>query len=73
VKEIAMKFIRFRRTKIKRVSERGATEYEDGAQRLAMLKTDIIQFARCLKCLDRVNRALKKAAEGGYGASDVGG
>jgi hypothetical protein len=38
-----------------------------------MLETDIIRFARCLKCLDRVNRALKKAAEGGYGASDVGG
>ena len=68
-----MKFIRFRLAKIKHVSERGATEYEDGAQRLAMLETGIIRFARCLKCLDRVNRVLKKAAVGGYGASDVSG
>jgi hypothetical protein len=47
-------------SEIKRASEGGAMEYEDHAQKLAMLEIDGSRFVRSLGRLDRVNRALTK-------------
>jgi len=51
----------------------GAREYEDEAQKLAALELDGNLVARDAGRLERVERALKKIAEGTYGLSDVSG
>jgi len=51
----------------------GAREYEDEAQKLAALELDGNLVARDAARLERVERALKKIAEGTYGLSDVSG
>ncbi len=48
-------------------------EYEDDAQRLAMLELEGNLVARDIARLERVNRALEKIKEGTYGLSDVSG
>jgi len=58
---------------IKRESQARPREYEDDAQKLAMLELDGNRVVRNLKRLDRVDRALKKIEEGTYGLSDVSG
>jgi hypothetical protein len=47
-KKIAMKVIRFRWGKIKRAHEGGAMEYEDDAQKLAVLEIDGNRIVRSL-------------------------
>jgi DnaK suppressor protein len=51
----------------------GAHEYEDDAQKLAMLELEGNLVARDVKRLEQVDRALKKIEEGTYGASDLSG
>ena len=54
--------------------KRGSSaEYEDDAQRLALLEIDSVQVARDLARLNRVERALQKIAERTYGLSDASG
>ena len=50
-----------------------AHEYEDDAQKLAMLETEGNLLSRDLERLSRVERALRKIEEGTYGFSDVSG
>jgi DnaK suppressor protein len=50
-----------------------AHEYEDDAQRLAMLETEGNLVSRDIERLSRVERALRKIDEGTYGVSDVSG
>jgi len=50
-----------------------AHEYEDDAQRLAMLETDGNLVNRANARLGQVERALRKIEEGTYGLSDVSG
>jgi DnaK suppressor protein len=50
-----------------------AHEYEDDAQKLAMLETEGNLVSRDLERLSRVERALRKIEEGTYGFSDVSG
>jgi DnaK suppressor protein len=54
-------------------SSGGAREYEDDAQKLAMLELDGNLVARDVARLERIDRALKKIEEGTYGASDLSG
>jgi len=51
----------------------GPREYEDDAQKLALLEVDGKRVVRNLNRLNLVNRALLKIAEGTYGLSDVSG
>jgi len=51
----------------------GPREYEDDAQKLALLEVDGNRVVRNLNRLNLVNRALQKIAEGTYGLSDVSG
>ena len=51
----------------------GPREYEDDAQRLAMLEVDGNLVVRDIERLARVDRALRKIEEGSYGLSDVSG
>jgi DnaK suppressor protein len=51
----------------------GAHEYEDDAQKLAMLELEGNLVARDVQRLEQVDRALKKIEEGTYGASDLSG
>ena len=48
-------------------------EYEDDAQRLALLENDGVLVARDLLRLNRVERALQKIVECTYGLSDASG
>src|SRR5262252_5124228 len=48
-------------------------EYEDDAQKLALLEVDGNRVVRNLHRLSLVNRALEKIEEGTYGRSDVSG
>jgi len=50
-----------------------AREYEDDAQKLAMLETEGILVNQDVGRLARVERALQKIDEGTYGYSDVSG
>ncbi len=50
-----------------------AHEYEDDAQKLAMLETGGNLLSRDIERLSRVQRALRKIEEGTYGFSDVSG
>lgn len=50
-----------------------AHEYEDDAQRLAMLETEGNLAIRDIERLSRIERALRKLDEGTYGVSDVSG
>jgi DnaK suppressor protein len=50
-----------------------AREYEDEAQKLAMLETEGNLVSRDIARLSRVERALRKIEEGTYGFSDVSG
>jgi DnaK suppressor protein len=50
-----------------------AREYEDDAQRLAMLETEGNLASRDIDRLARIERALNKIDEGTYGFSDVSG
>ena len=50
-----------------------AHEYEDDAQKLAMLETEGNLISRDIQRLSRVERALRKIEEGTYGFSDVSG
>jgi DnaK suppressor protein len=50
-----------------------AHEYEDDAQKLAMLETEGNLVRRDIERLSRVERALSKIEEGTYGFSDVSG
>jgi DnaK suppressor protein len=50
-----------------------AHEYEDDAQKLAMLETEGNLLSRDIERLSRVERALRKIEEGTYGFSDVSG
>ncbi|MEP6545991.1 MAG: TraR/DksA family transcriptional regulator [Gammaproteobacteria bacterium] len=50
-----------------------AHEYEDDAQKLAMLETEGNLLSREIERLSRVERALRKIEEGTYGFSDVSG
>jgi DnaK suppressor protein len=50
-----------------------AREYEDDAQKLAMLETDGNLVNRDIERLARIERALSKIDEGTYGFSDVSG
>jgi DnaK suppressor protein len=58
---------------IKDESGSQAREYEDDAQRLAMLETEGNLTSRDIDRLARVERALNKIDEGTYGFSDVSG
>jgi DnaK suppressor protein len=58
---------------IKEESAGGPREFEDDAQKLATLELDGNLVARDLARLERVDRALRKIAEGTYGASDQSG
>ena len=58
---------------IKNESGLQAREYEDDAQKLAMLETDGNLVNRDIDRLARVERALLKIDEGTYGFSDVSG
>jgi DnaK suppressor protein len=51
----------------------GSREYEDDAQRLDMLERDGNLVVRDVARLERVDRALKKIADGTYGLSDQSG
>lgn len=50
-----------------------AHEYEDDAQKLAILETEGNLVSRDIERLSRVERALRKIEEGTYGFSDVSG
>jgi DnaK suppressor protein len=54
-------------------SRGGPREYEDDAQKLALLELGGNRVVRNLDRLNLVNRALEKIAEGTYGLSDVSG
>jgi DnaK suppressor protein len=54
-------------------SLREAQEYEDDAQRLALLEVDGTLIGRHIERLAQVKRALQKIKEGSYGVSDGGG
>jgi len=57
-----------------RAESRGVPrEYEDDAQKLALLEVDGNRVVRNLDRLNLVNRALEKIDEGTYGLSDVSG
>jgi DnaK suppressor protein len=58
---------------IKNESGAQAREYEDDAQKLAMLETEGNLVSRDIDRLARVERALQKIDEGTYGFSDVSG
>ena len=58
---------------IKNESALQAREYEDDAQKLDMLEKEGSLVSRDVERLARVERALKKIAEGTYGYSDVSG
>jgi DnaK suppressor protein len=58
---------------IKNEAGQGPREYEDEAQRLALLELEGDRVRRDLDRLTRVNRALRKIEEGTYGRSDVSG
>jgi DnaK suppressor protein len=58
---------------IKAESAGGAREYEDDAQKLAMLELDGNLVVRDVERLGRVDRALSKIEEGTYGLSDMSG
>src|SRR5215469_5136864 len=58
---------------IKRESADSPREYEDDAQKLANLELAGNLVVRDIDRLARVERALKKLAEGTYGQSDVSG
>ena len=60
-------------TDINASSNDDAREYEDDAQRLAMLELDGNLVARNKERLVRVERALQKIEEGTYGLSDASG
>jgi DnaK suppressor protein len=51
----------------------GSREYEDDAQRLDMLEREGNLVVRDVGRLERVDRALKKIADGTYGLSDKSG
>jgi DnaK suppressor protein len=51
----------------------GSREYEDDAQRLDMLEREGNLVVRDVGRLERVDRALKKIADGTYGLSDQSG
>jgi DnaK suppressor protein len=51
----------------------GSREYEDDAQRLDMLEREGNLVVRDVGRLERVDRALKKIADGTYGLSDESG
>jgi DnaK suppressor protein len=51
----------------------GAREYEDDAQKLDMLELEGNLVVRDVARLERVDRALKKIADGTYGSSDMSG
>jgi DnaK suppressor protein len=51
----------------------GSREYEDDAQRLDMLEREGNLVVRDVARLERVDRALKKIADGTYGLSDESG
>jgi DnaK suppressor protein len=51
----------------------GSREYEDDAQRLDMLEREGNLVVRDVARLERVDRALKKIADGTYGLSDQSG
>lgn len=59
--------------RIKSELDQGPREYEDEAQRLAMLELEGDRVRRDLDRLARVDRALKKIEEGTYGLSDQSG
>jgi DnaK suppressor protein len=59
--------------RIKSEFDQGPREYEDEAQRLAMLELEGDRLRRDLDRLARVDRALKKIDEGTYGRSDLSG
>jgi len=54
-------------------SSSGPREYEDDAQKLALLEVDGNRVVRNLHRLNLVNRALEKIEEGTYGLSDASG
>jgi DnaK suppressor protein len=58
---------------VKNESVLQAREYEDDAQKLAMLETDGNLVNRDIDRLARIERALNKIDEGTYGFSDVSG
>jgi DnaK suppressor protein len=58
---------------VKNESALQAREYEDDAQKLAMLETDGNLVSRDIERLARIERALSKIDEGTYGFSDVSG
>jgi DnaK suppressor protein len=58
---------------IRAESHGGPREYEDDAQKLALLEVDGNRVVRNLHRLNLVNRALEKIVEGTYGLSDVSG
>ncbi len=58
---------------LKSASLSEAREYEDDAQKLAMLETEGNLLSRDNDRLARVERALRKIDEGTYGFSDVSG
>jgi DnaK suppressor protein len=58
---------------VKSESAGGPREYEDDAQKLAMLELDSNRVARDLARVARIDRALKKIEEGTYGLSDMSG
>ena len=58
---------------VRRESNGGPREYEDDAQKLALLEVDGNRVVRSLARLARVDRALIKIKEGTYGFSDVTG
>ncbi len=60
-------------TAIKNESGAQAREYEDDAQKLAMLETEGNLVHRDIDRLARVERALQKIDEGTYGFSDMSG
>jgi DnaK suppressor protein len=51
----------------------GPREYEDDAQKLAILELDGNLVVRDIERLNRVDRALKKIENGTYGLSDISG
>jgi len=58
---------------IKEESAGRPREFEDDAQKLAMLELDGNRVVREIARLERIDRALKKIEEGTYGASDQSG
>jgi len=58
---------------INATSVAGAREFEDDAQRLALLDLDGAAAARSQQRLMQIERALQKITDGTYGLSDVSG